>query len=237
MVQQCRVRDGETCVLTKTGNPEICHIFPYAANSALTKFERLVDVRPVIGHWTKLPTLLTDQLGSSDRAWNMISLSPQLHAWWSKGMCAFKCLEVRPAGQNEAVLVLQFHWMPSSKPSSASVGEQPWAQQIDLAAGEGKAVVGEWQAARQQLNDTEAATSNTVTAVNCQTGQPLRSGQTVEIRLPAADASNMQAMIDIQWACIQLATMSGAAGSPDFLVDSDDDEDDDEYDMIRTELV
>lgn len=38
----------------------------------------------------------------------------------------------------------------------------------------------------------------------------------------------MRAMLDIQWACVRIASMSGAAGSPDFLIDSDDDDNDGE---------
>src|SRR6185437_7481672 len=45
------------------------------------------------------------------------------------------------------------------------------------------------------------------------------SGRVWEIRIATDDAENMKAMVDLQWACIQIDTMSGAAGSPDFLTD------------------
>ncbi len=42
------------------------------------------------------------------------------------------------------------------------------------------------------------------------------------------DAKNMKEMIDLQWVCISLATMSGAAGDPGFLVDPFDSDPDSE---------
>ncbi len=39
------------------------------------------------------------------------------------------------------------------------------------------------------------------------------------------DARKMKEMVDLQWACIQVATMSGAAGCPEFLIDWDKEDD------------
>lgn len=57
-----------------------------------------------------------------------------------------------------------------------------------------------------------------VAAVDTRTSRPLRSGTMVSVSLSAlTDACNMKAMLDLQWACINIACMSGAAGSDDFL--------------------
>lgn len=42
--------------------------------------------------------------------------------------------------------------------------------------------------------------------------------------MSAGDADKMKAMVDVQWACMQIASMSGAAGNPEFLVESDDED-------------
>lgn len=34
----------------------------------------------------------SEQLGCSDKGWNMIALSPQVHDWWHRGLFAFKCI-------------------------------------------------------------------------------------------------------------------------------------------------
>lgn len=47
-----------------------------------------------------LESPLTESLGSSDKHWNMLSMSPQLHVWWSKAHLALKCLSVAPAVQS-----------------------------------------------------------------------------------------------------------------------------------------
>jgi len=38
------------------------------------------------------------------------------------------------------------------------------------------------------------------------------------------EAENMRAMVDIQWAFIQIAAMSGAAGSADFLIEPEEED-------------
>jgi hypothetical protein len=50
-------------------------------------------------------------------------------------------------------------------------------------------------------------------------------------------AENMKAMLDLQWACIQISVMSGAAGSPEFLEDDDDDDDDGTDSRVRAWLA
>ncbi|KAI2615692.1 hypothetical protein GGR54DRAFT_265245 [Hypoxylon sp. NC1633] len=96
-----------------------------------------------------------------------------------------------------------------------------WRQKIDL-PNEGGKMVEDWKMRKAHLDNPE--TSTTTAAINVLTCRPLRSGHTFEVSLEKEDAYNMKVMIDIQWACIQLASMSGAAGCPEFIIDSDDDD-------------
>lgn len=40
------------------------------------------------------PSIGDGGLGTSDRAWNMLCLTPTLHAWWGKGYFRLKYLDV-----------------------------------------------------------------------------------------------------------------------------------------------
>ncbi|KAK0636722.1 hypothetical protein B0T17DRAFT_88453 [Bombardia bombarda] len=151
----------------------------------------------------------------------MLALNHQMHHWWGKGLWALKCLEVRSDGEEESSVRLQFHWMPSARRMENEY--QPWLQRIDLPS-EGRKMVEDWKMRKAQLDNPETSTDITTAAINVLTCRPLRSGHTFEIFMEKADARKMKAMVDIQWACIQLASMSGAAGCPEFLIDSDDED-------------
>ena len=66
---------------------------------------------------------------------------------------------------------------------------------------------------------TQAAAADAVSS------RRLKTGRVVEIRMPSTDAQKMQAMIDLQWACLPIASMSGAADWEDFFAADDDDDD------------
>lgn len=54
--------------------------------------------------------LLGKELGSSDKPWNMLDLSPLARKWWTRGLFAFKCLGVVKE-ESIATIQLQFRWM------------------------------------------------------------------------------------------------------------------------------
>ena len=57
-----------------------------------------------------LRNLLGQELGSSDKHWNMIALSPLAHSLWGRGLFAFKCLGVIHE-EPLSTIQLQFRWM------------------------------------------------------------------------------------------------------------------------------
>ncbi len=209
----------------------MCHIFPFAANASLEKLDKLSGISTAIKYWAARPRLLTGRLGASDRAWNMLCLSPLMHSWWGKGLWAFKCLGIYPDGEKSKIR-LQFHWMPLAK-ASATALRVPWLEKINLAAGQGKEIAQDWKREMAQRN-SEAAIDSTVAAFSLVTKRLIGSGHTFDISMEAEDAVKMKSMLDLQWASIQLATMSGAAGSPEFLVDSDDEDDDEDVGLVET---
>ncbi|CAK7224194.1 hypothetical protein SCUCBS95973_005437 [Sporothrix curviconia] len=120
-----------------------------------------------------------------------------------------------------AIVSIQFVWM--AKQTGAA---DAWRQELRIDAGDGDAWVAQ-QRSRPPYgppgdgHDDEHDQNNhkgIVAAVHAQTGRPLRSGSMASVVLPSlSDALDMKAMLDLQWACIRLASMSGAAGSDDFL--------------------
>lgn len=171
----------------------------------------------------------------------MLSLNPFLHALWARGVFALKCLGVAPAPANQgAVVSIQFHWMPMEQKRSTSahahaVWNEPvaasdrtaWLRRSETRTCYGLPAV----VAVDHADDVEAATTlaaaAAITAPSGQTGRFLQTGHTVRITLPSIqDGLLMKMVLDVQWACIRMASMSGAAGDPEFFVMPDDDDDD-----------
>ncbi len=99
--------------MTKTASPETCHVFPFSANNNESKLTTLRRSEEVMAYWIVGPKLLRHP-GCSDKAWNMICLSRQLHKWWGECLWAFKCLGISFDGEDDATIHLQFHWMPAT---------------------------------------------------------------------------------------------------------------------------
>lgn len=198
-----------------TLNPEVCHIIPFSANSSAERRHMLEDtynvLESVVGDRA---TLLLGQPGSSDRSWNMICLNRQLHAWWGRGYFAFKCLGVTPVevGGGDSglpsIVELQFHWMPLQPTGKATDGQ--WMQDVP---NDGRR---EW--VRDWEQSPRYGGGGAVAAAHATTSRLVQTGHVICIAMPSLeDGLRMKSMIDIQWACIRMASMSGAAGDPEFI--------------------
>ncbi|KAL6854786.1 hypothetical protein ACO1O0_005911 [Amphichorda felina] len=150
---------------------------------------------------------------SSDRSWNMVCLSPQLHDWWGKGYWAFKVLSHEDGVEGEkdgfTNVVLQFHWMPipqkdpGSSPPLPPNSDVVWGEEAELHK-------------RLQRSD--------LTAHNFVSSRPIRTGDLFHISLKPEDGPKFIRMMDLQWAIINIIALAGAAGDPDLLPLNDDDE-------------
>ncbi|EFX06562.1 hypothetical protein CMQ_6883 [Grosmannia clavigera kw1407] len=151
-----------------------------------------------------------------------------------------KCLGVTPTPNGSATVSIQFVWMPQQKAPPRGqpktwIREDAWRQPVCMDARGGEHWVADWRerprygtALRPGTEDANipgaaipvdpGSKDGIVAAVDVRTGRPLRSGATFSVSLPLlVDAYNMKAMLDLQWACINIASMSGASGSADFL--------------------
>ncbi|SPN99153.1 uncharacterized protein DNG_02188 [Cephalotrichum gorgonifer] len=236
---KCIDRDRSSCILLGTSSPEACHIIPFAINSNQRSLTEVFGQQGFHYLWSSADPilrhkLLTDHLGCSDKVWNMISLNRQLHKWWAEPFFALKCLGIIPAlgrGMN-ATIKLQFHWTPrraqlqQTDPQGKGKGkdtDQHWARPVNLYNGEATNMVSDWKERRCYGTPEILSMGGIVSAADAATGRILQTGRVVELRMPLQDAEDMRAMVDLQWACVQIASMSGAAGQDDFLEDPDDD--------------
>ncbi|KAH8648999.1 hypothetical protein BGZ61DRAFT_376214 [Ilyonectria robusta] len=216
----CLERDGDACVVMGTSNPEACHIVPFAWNkshTALRKTSMVYDYGRAFfdGEW-----LVTHEKhlanpnnpGSSDKAWNMICLNHQLHAWWSSARLGFKCLGITPStkDQSKSTVNLQFYWMPRQdlKPTAKMTLEGDH-NNFDAMA----------DSATMFPQGGMPPVSGKLGASHIDAHIPILSGHLIDIQMPTADAALFKAMIDYQWALICVAALSGAAEAPELLPD------------------
>ncbi|KAK0612091.1 hypothetical protein B0T14DRAFT_595599 [Immersiella caudata] len=144
---KCRERENSACLFTGMADPLACHIMPFSFNSNLQNRRRLgtlIDATQLFGDrpW---PELLTQKVRSSDFAWNMLAVSPQLHVWWAQGRWAVKCLGITPVN-NQHVLTLEFHWMPQRS-------QLPRGREIDLDKDKGEQMLKELTRRLDPLTD------------------------------------------------------------------------------------
>ncbi|KAL1855871.1 hypothetical protein VTK73DRAFT_8451 [Phialemonium thermophilum] len=227
-IVQCKSRDGRKCVLLGTADPDVCHILPFSLTSSTLDIGQSVDIRQ----------LLTEKPGSLDKAWNMVCLNAQLHRWWSKCYFGFRCLGILPPGSDHDTLStvkLQFCWVKSlskiAMEQAAGGGLAVSPNTFDVERGDptidqARALVTSWreglEAGAFPSQKCSARSSGAIGAPEPVSCLPTLSGRTVYIRLPTEEAFQMKAMVDVQWACIQLATLSGAAEEPIFWLDDGD---------------
>ncbi|KAF4959212.1 hypothetical protein FGADI_1856 [Fusarium gaditjirri] len=220
---KCLARDGNVCVVTGATNPNAYHIAPFTWNDTQDHIDRTYVLGPhrtfMVGNEFAVRTSRylnnRDEPGESDKAWNMISLHPQVYSWWSKGYFAFKCLGVQSLGlgSSESNVILEFRWMPQTK--------RWFGQQIDIFnTGTGNDLK-EWLAGIDQFhasgNPPPMARNGLRLQASTSNGTPLCSGKLIHIRIKNEDVSRFKDMIDMQWGCILITALSGATGTSQLL--------------------
>ncbi|KAK0655308.1 hypothetical protein B0T16DRAFT_451015 [Cercophora newfieldiana] len=223
---KCRERENGACLFTGMADPHACHIMPFSFNSNLQNKRRLgvlISATSLFGNrpWVDL---LAVKVRSSDFAWNMLAVSPQLHVWWAQGRWAVKCLGITPVN-NQHVLRLEFHWMPQRS-------QLPRGREIDLDKDEGEQMLKELTTWNGDPNVT-LEDHGVIAISDARSHQSLRSGQIFEVRHSTNDdAEKMKDMIDLQWYLILACNLAGAADPPEL----EDDESDEDFDPNTLEI-
>ncbi|KAL7960641.1 hypothetical protein V8C34DRAFT_276157 [Trichoderma compactum] len=209
---KCLARDGGACILTGAAIPDVCHIVPFEINSSEQNLAHYRDQFFLLTHlvrkgdYTRVMGLLDSGLGCSDKAWNMLCLHPTLGDWWSKGFFGLQCTGIGPTScaglgpdhnyTGSYLVKLQFHWMPRNNGVHPRDYTQP-----------GQDTIRKMLQIKERYDDTisEAQKSG-----SCR----LETGQIFTLSVSSReDATKMQQMIDIQWANVRLAAMSGLSGN------------------------
>ena len=155
--------------------------------------------------------LLGKGLGSSDKSWNMLALSPLVRDLWVRGLFAFKCLGVFKE-EAIATIQLQVRWM-SQQPTYPD----PY-RKIDF---ENSEAVAHDIARYAEITSKPSSKEGVVGLTNINTSRGVFSGEVFEIKMPYEEALKMNEMLGLQWAMISLLALSGAAGSPELLREPD----------------
>ncbi|KAJ4317704.1 hypothetical protein N0V84_007223 [Fusarium piperis] len=199
----CLQRDGNACILTGEPEPKICYILPLSWGDSQAAMKKTLLLRPAINALMGPGWMQQHQqhIGNSDRVWNMLCLSEKLQDLWKRGSCAFKGIRIQPVSRHESVVVLEFHWMPEQDKVKPLVHAKLEGRQSD------------WT---KMANTIHKLSTSELPATDAQSELSIPSGKRIEVRMRRRDAANFKAMIDLQWACIAAAALSGAT-SPGML--------------------
>jgi hypothetical protein len=222
---------------------------PFASNATTASLELLSGMMPAyrilfLDKDSEMPDLVIDHLGCSDRAWNMVCLDNQLQTWWSKCFFGIKCAGITSeVDKDKSTIWLEFHWMSRRNPQDPTRKISIDAPAEDAQGGP-RAQHTMDSPSEAHVLDSEAAQFvkgpgvyygdvaahpgsrdlGLVMAFVRPSGRPLLSGHKFQITMTSEDAAKMKAMVDFQWACVNIANMSGAAGWPAFTGEDDDDD-------------
>lgn len=193
----CLRRDGSVCILTGEPNPKICHILPLSWGDSQEAIKKTLLLRPAINTLMGAGWMQQHQqhIGDCDRVWNMLCLGEKLREMWKRGSCAFKAVKIQHVNRSQSAVVLEFHWMPEQKKTKPMVHANLEGKQND------------WTKMANVMHRLNTC-SLSITAAQSELSIP--SGKRIEVQMRRREAFNFKAMIDLQWACITAAALSGA---------------------------
>lgn len=226
------MRDNGECVFSQTCEPDVAHIWPFACNNTESRRENSLDclLQLRVGMSMSLDYSLrglfgedSDELAPTDRAFNMITMCPQAHRYWSK---AYFGLEWKGVVAEEPEtydtytrFTVQWHWLPAHLPESfiSQVSYQD-TKKVD--------------ARRLVRLDSDTVVNSIVTALREATAEPYRlftskpasvrdghgrqieSGRIFTLKVETKDLQNIKALIESAWLATRMAAFAGAAEEP-----------------------
>ncbi|GIK05878.1 hypothetical protein Aspvir_009992 [Aspergillus viridinutans] len=203
-------RDGEICVITKMGIcAESAHIYPYSLRErAGRKCERFWTALSMFWPQSTIDEWKADVFGgtNTELCANRITLSPDAHAYWDKGLFAFKPVSM---SEDKKTLKLEFHWLWPVPRSSTMVLSNPPTLEESL-----------------DRSNKEVCLFDATTDLRIKSGHEIIMKTDDPLRRPLPSIK----LLKLQWALQRLASLSGAAEAIDELLDSDDEGD---HDMVR----
>ncbi|KAF4509286.1 hypothetical protein G6O67_005555 [Ophiocordyceps sinensis] len=223
---ECLARDGGRCLITQVDNPEVCHIVPYSwtadEGNRIAVERALARPADILFPSTAIHAPAMQELyranGSCDKSWNMLSLSPTLHSWWGKAYFGLEYRGRSPAMESKVAVTLRFRWLRTPKETSP----QTLIDVEDVLHNFSSSLV-----AKMQHDPKERHTSANFFDSNV----PLSSGHLFYVCIDEADVDKFITVIKVQWALLQVAAMSAAAGIVELqMLDDSSDGDDNAVD-------
>ena len=244
-------RDGSRCVFTGMPHPHACHIWPFAANNTSEKHRNTRDILTdnvlmLSGSVRrKLADILaprTGELATSDKAFNMLCMRPDIHVYWGKAYFGLEWLGTKgkPDELGYQSYVVRWNWTPSQlldklDPSGAGIVADaskrlPFAKRhVDLDTDEGsealtKALIRAFEepnlvdrpAPVEDIRGGEHLTLRA--AIHSPTIHPIQTGQEFELKVLAEDLETTEFLIKTQWTAMRIAALTGAAEAVDHLL-------------------
>ena len=200
----CKLRENDLCILTKSGYPQGAHIYPFCLldanrNQQSERNHRFWDLLSIF--WTKehiqrwRQAVFTDSATPDtgvDSCTNILCLCPNAHTYWNEGLFALKPLNLSPDNKE---LKVQFFWQPRYKHNPGNKIKIL----TNTVSSEGLDGVDE----DVFLCRKAGATPAFIRSGDCFT---FKTDDPIERPLPSID------LLDMQWTLQRLVGMSGAAG-------------------------
>lgn len=251
-IDKCRELDEGVCIVTGAAHPMVCHILPFAWNNSPNNRTKTSRLTPAMDVFLNLPrataddTLLTTQslsllssgLGSSDYTWNMLCLNPMLHDWWSRAYFGFKFLGATPIPEKpesttskpsppKSSVKLQLVWMPRNIQSGLATEVIMLEEEHGPNRRLPTLVTHHHGGSPGTCFTPECGTCievNRVIAHNVKTNRPVWTGSIFHVTRVTTEVPLFQRMIEVQWAIICAAALSGRAQDPDLFLRRDEDD-------------
>ncbi|KAK2742506.1 hypothetical protein FQN55_007792 [Onygenales sp. PD_40] len=216
---RCRERDQNLCVLTKAGDPEVAHIFPFAMRHLQTEEARAEPFSP----WACLKLFWTEEKvnqwfsaiqATTETPRNLFCLCPNAHAYQAKGYFALKNIGNSEDNTSQTVM---FVWMPdfNNSPSTLRVCTDPST------------------CTESVVRFRKVATGGVVGLLDTLTGLPTASGDQIILQTP--DPVNLPLpdpdLLELHWVLQRVVAMAAGA-EPTEMIQNDTDSDDEYGTMI-----
>ncbi|KAI3329130.1 hypothetical protein HD806DRAFT_519416 [Xylariaceae sp. AK1471] len=206
-----KMLDDNACLITSTADPEVRHIIPFAScarpNTVATLRHHLIQTSRIFFSGSDVNStidLLANEVGGSDKAWNLLCLNQQLHFWWGKPYFGLKYLESEMSTENPdvTIITIQFQWLPKLQ---SRIPLQRDAEYI------------------KRFLESETVPKGGVIKAFRGSGHPVQTGDTFRIKVSTTDADKMRQALNLQWALVRIAALTGGAEALE-LDDNDNDE-------------
>lgn len=221
--------------------PQLAHIAAFSINNTAGRINNLraMLMNNVLAMSRDLRKQLADMLaprsgevGSSDRSWNMLSMSCTAHNYWGRAYFGLRWLDVVPnegiesgrtfskrikadkTSDKYTLVRVEWHWLSEklpnalekhlTRPKGVRLGPR---RLVDLGSDESVASIQE--SLREFFHHPNLASTKGATAKDG-AGRLIQSGRVFTIRVETEHLAKTKAMIDLQWLSVRMAALSGA---------------------------